>query len=143
MSTQTNQEHGEQSNTQNYAVNGQQNKENSSELLHQEKIVGTPLTIVGNEDKGYFIALGRYRLTEPIETIDAAYGLLESQQWNIISNMIATMISINEEMKKEDFTINSNLSLSRVVENERQQKIQFNEDKDKLIREWKPEFPEK
>ena len=43
---------------------GSQAKENSSELVTKERIKNTPLDLVGNEEQGYFVALGKYKVSD-------------------------------------------------------------------------------
>lgn len=62
----------------------------NTELVHREKIEGTPFYIIGNEDEGYFVAMGKYRLTEPEETVTAAMDKLITNQWDIILKMVLT-----------------------------------------------------
>lgn len=80
-----------------------QNKEISSnnpkELLHREKIEGSPLWIVGTEEHGYFVSMGKHRLTESQPTISKARELLTYEQWNIIANMIVQIVNSMDEMK--------------------------------------------
>lgn len=71
------------------------NKDNySEELIHREKLQNTPFEIVGNEEHKYFIALGKYRLTEPFNKKEhltlQQTGLLYliEDQWNIQLNLL-------------------------------------------------------
>lgn len=98
------------------------NRENySEELIQRAKLGETAFEVVGNNENGYFIALGKYRLTEPfkpIETIThdtlASFGsnLLENKMWEIILNLLTlfqefhTLDLINQGYitKKEDTT---------------------------------------
>lgn len=75
------------------------NNSNSTELIARERIGKTDLEIIGNEEKGYFIALGKYKLTEsfPRETLrghkitlqELALDILEEYHWDIVINLIA------------------------------------------------------
>lgn len=79
-----------------------QHKENSnSELVHREKVQGSPFTIVGNEEHGYFIAFGHYRLSEPQKTIIEAYGYLKENQWNISMNFMLTLMELWHNEKQQ------------------------------------------
>lgn len=65
----------------------------SSELIHREDIPNTPFKISGNEDKGYFITLGKYKLTNNYITIEQAKDAILTNQWTIIMNMIILISS--------------------------------------------------
>ena len=79
-----------QSNTN--ASNGENNP--SSELITRQKIPNTPFELIGNnETQYYFIALGKFKLTENFmidfeEKDDPAYvakDILEHKKWDIIT----------------------------------------------------------
>lgn len=89
------------------AFNGQTNAENEntnnedySKLIIHEEIEGTPFHISGNLEHGYFIRIANYRLTKPQKTIEAARQTLYDDDWNIILNMIISVIEMNEEYMK-------------------------------------------
>lgn len=63
----------------------------SSELVERKEIKNTPFEIVGNPEQGYFLALGRFRLTNPEKTKDEVLIKLRQDRWNIITTMIATI----------------------------------------------------
>lgn len=67
---------------------------NSSQLVEQEPIENTPFKVVGNENYGYFVALGNKRLTEPQPTKDEAIAHLTDHKkwWQIILNLIITLV---------------------------------------------------
>lgn len=79
-------------------VEGISNKENSNyELVSTEAIEGTPFHVVGEEEKGYFISLGRYRVSEVQKTKDEALEELYKNMWYIIMNVIITTVDILKE----------------------------------------------
>lgn len=87
--------------------NGQTNAEENPHsrnysLIHREKVPNTPFEIVGNEETGYFLALGRYKLSQPTPTIDEAYAKLIDEQWNIILNLVTLTheVILNEMASK-------------------------------------------
>lgn len=71
----------------------------NTELLHRERLDKTPFDVIGNEENGYFIAMGKYRLTEPQKTIPLAIQLLEDRRWEIIGAMITTTIVIMDNIQ--------------------------------------------
>lgn len=108
---------------------GDQIKVDSSEieeLFNQEKIPGTPFTvIIWKEEKQFAIGWGRFRITEDkisvdyVPTIEDAIHWLDSNivnvmvivstivvQHNITEALINTQKSIEEELKKQDTKTN-------------------------------------
>jgi len=78
----------------------------NSQLLDRKPLKNTPFELVGNQETGYFIALGRFRITEPAPTKEEAKLKLSEERWNIITQMITTltdaMIKINNENKTQN-----------------------------------------
>ncbi|AXH77139.1 MAG: hypothetical protein [Microviridae sp.] len=74
-------------------------RENSEtgKLMEREEIIGTPFLIVGNEEKGYFLALGPYRLTEPTEYKYDVEKVLTEELWNIVIKVISVCLDINKK----------------------------------------------
>lgn len=98
------QEQDVKQNLQSFAVENQ-NKENSSEeLLEREAIEGTPFYIVGNHDIGYFLTLGKHRLTEPDKDILSVYSKLKNNMWDIILKLVITshQLVAEEIMKSQN-----------------------------------------
>lgn len=94
-----------------------QNKENSSEdtqLIERENIKNTPFIVVGNEEKGYILTLGKFKLTENMPTKEEAIALLYTDKWHIILRMITTihetiMMKIGEELLQEQEKLSTNV----------------------------------
>lgn len=99
----------------NISLNADENRNNSNsstELIHREQIKNTPFEAIGGEDHGFFIAFGKYRLTEP-EDINQeriqewAKDTIERNKWNIILNLMtifnefATMDALNRIEKQK------------------------------------------
>lgn len=69
---------------------------------------GTPLDIV-EVDESFFVALGKYRLTELLPTFEEAKAYIEHKEWNmliglihaIVTETIATNQQIDEMVKKQ------------------------------------------
>lgn len=62
-------------------------KQKSSELVEREQIVDTPFWIIGNKETGYFLTMGKYRLTEPMKTKTAVRTYLRANTWNVTLQM--------------------------------------------------------
>lgn len=89
MQKDQNSEQGDLLNIQNSA---QETHNSESPLIIHEPIENTPFTICGNEEKGYFIRMGSYRLTEYYNTIENAKNHLEIRKWDITVTIIAAIL---------------------------------------------------
>lgn len=78
-STKTAQE--QQSHTPKSAENNP--KENSSEIIEREQIENTPFWILKTEE-GYFLVMGKYRLSETYPTQIHVLTYLQDNHWQII-----------------------------------------------------------
>lgn len=86
-------------NTQNNAEENTNNS-NSSEIIEREQIENSPFTIVGNQETGYFITMGPYRLHEPVATKEDVMNYLLRNTYNVILDMIIIVNEINKNSKK-------------------------------------------
>lgn len=107
MSNTTQKTQLEQSNTSENVENV--NRENSSaihgsynvgEPLINEEVPGTPFRLVGDKEHGYALTLGKNRLTEPRKNKDEIINELMYVDWNLIANMIVTVIKAYDEMEE-------------------------------------------
>lgn len=85
------------SNEQNFADTN--NNSNSSEILHREPIEGTPFTITGNEDQGYALCFGKYRIGEIKQNKDEVVWNLEDEKWTIIARLAGVIAEIVKNEK--------------------------------------------
>lgn len=74
-----------------------QDNSNSSKLIEREIIQGSPMWAIGNVEEGYYIVLGKYRLTEKSETMADALKLLEIEKWNIIIRAIIAICNDTDQ----------------------------------------------
>lgn len=82
-------------------TNAEETKENSSRLITMDPIEGTPFKLCGNDETGYFIAFGKYRLTAPA-TKEEALNKLISEQYDIIARMTSAMIEFEKATTLEE-----------------------------------------
>lgn len=75
-------------------------KETSSndQLVEIKPIEDTPFTAVKAGDK-WFLALGKYRLTEPLESEEACIESTQDASWGRIMQVIQIMIETNNTPK--------------------------------------------
>lgn len=76
------------------------NKQHSTETLERRQILGTPFWTVGNEEQGYCICLGKFRISEIHKNGWEAEEALEKEKWSIILNSIAVMLENYQNQKK-------------------------------------------
>lgn len=95
MSSETKQPAAELLNTQTNADGENTNKENSA-LIEVESIENCPFSLVGNEEHGYFIGFGKYRLTEREKDKQSALEWLDdSNKWDMIVRIIFTCMQMD------------------------------------------------
>lgn len=87
-------------------LNGQIGAEKTNtpnkQLVSREPLHGTPFEIIGAVEVGYFLALGKYKLTEHYDTREEVLDILIQDSWLIIANMIALMIDIKQKEVEDD-----------------------------------------
>lgn len=70
------------------SANENHNSNSTSEpLLTREEVDGTPFHIAGNEEQGYAVTFGKYRLSELRKTQEEALSELIDQHWNITARL--------------------------------------------------------
>lgn len=74
----------------------------NSEMVTANQIEDTPFSIVGSQAKGYFIAFGKYRVSEPQETEEEALNHFNGKPWNILINTITAIINLNKELNNDN-----------------------------------------
>lgn len=74
---------------------------NSPLIIHRE-IPRTPFVITGNEDRGYFVRLGDYRISDIQKTPEEAENELVEQHWNVIMRMIASIVERFNETREPE-----------------------------------------
>ena len=77
------------------------NSENkSTELIEKQQIGCSPLQKIGNEERGYFVALGTYRITDFHKTKDDLDSYLQNEPEDFIVRLVQTMLEMNEQGKQ-------------------------------------------
>lgn len=84
-------------------LNGSQNGEetNNSDSGNEINVPlgGSPFRVIGNNKKGYTIAIGQYQLLEREPTKHLLAAVMEREKWNIITNMILLMPKVIQDMQ--------------------------------------------
>jgi hypothetical protein len=79
------------------------NSESSSELVERVEIKETPFTAV-RADAKWFLTMGKYRLTEPLDTLEECEIAAFETSWSRIMQIMAIMIEeykVNVELDKQ------------------------------------------
>lgn len=72
------------------------NKPSNSELIETEEVTGTPLKIVGNDEYGYFAAIGHFKLSTPVKSKQQVREAIHNKDWEIIIGLMGACISTQE-----------------------------------------------
>lgn len=72
---------------------------NDKEQVTLEKVDKTPFTIYGNEEKGYCVLMGKYRLSENIKNITLARKDAKRKDWERIMQVVWAVA--NEEIGQQ------------------------------------------
>lgn len=72
------------------------NLSKNTTLLTRKKVKGTPFEIIGQENVGYWVSMGIFRLSEPTETLEEAEELVKTPTWDMIINVICGIIGGKE-----------------------------------------------
>ena len=87
-------------------------KQNSSyELIEQKPINETPFTAVRVDEK-WFLALGKYRLTEPLPSEEACLEEAKDSSWLRLMQIVKIVILEHEQDKKSELTNVNQLELN-------------------------------
>lgn len=117
MQTNTKQEGS--SSTLNYTgADNRQNSNSKIDIGNIEKIEDTVFSIV-NGPEGWFLSIGKSRVTECYKTRDEAIDRLEVDKWNILMKMIIIVVDVamNEEVINKTHYYNKNED--RIMKNQR------------------------
>lgn len=66
-----------------------------------EQVQSSPLFIRGNDENGYFIILGNYKVTQKMESMEIARTIAEQTDWVTIMNVVAVMIETAFKLEKQ------------------------------------------
>lgn len=86
------------------------NSKSNSKIIDQQPIEGTPFLAVKYGDQ-YFLALGKYRLTEPLPSLEACIEETKDTSW---MRLLQIMRVVAEEFYKEKNENKNNNSNSNI-----------------------------
>lgn len=64
------------------------------ELIEREEIENTPFHMIGNKERGYFIGMGKYRISKEFKHPDELSEYLETNFYNVVFQMALTIHEI-------------------------------------------------
>lgn len=82
------------------SANGTDKQDSSRQLVEKIEIENTPFTAIRVDEK-WFITMGKYRLTEPIDNKEEALAAGIDESWWRIMSVIKAMILQHEEDKEK------------------------------------------
>lgn len=78
----------------------QNNSQSHSEPeITNQPVEYTPFRLIGQKNKGYFITIADQRLSEYFETEAEALQSINDKNWNLIANLIISIITIVDKNK--------------------------------------------
>lgn len=84
-------------------LNTQESSENTNKqecLIKRIEVKGTPFTIVGDDENGYFGAMGGYKITENKESIGLVSVAVKAITWNRIVQVIMILQDKNNKLNE-------------------------------------------
>lgn len=73
------------------------NEPSSEELVEREPIENTPFWILGNVTDGYFLAMGKFRVSPVFDEKSEVLDYMLIQQWNLILTIIGCCYQVYQE----------------------------------------------
>lgn len=74
---------------------------NESHLITRNPVENTPFAVVGNNENGYFLTMGKYRLTDNFQNEEDVIYYLENNTWEIIVTLMTAIIHASQTHKIE------------------------------------------
>lgn len=108
---------GQKNASENNTNNSQpSHEEGTKDLVESNPIKGTPLHIIGNHEKGYFIAFGKWRLTEPLPTVEHVKQHYKENTMNLTIQIVSIIIdNLKELQKRTPDTIKKNITSAKPI----------------------------
>lgn len=69
-----------------------------TQLINKIRIQNSNLYIVGNDEKGWAIVIGKKRITEWMATEKDVWEYIFNEEWDLITRIVATFIELNEQL---------------------------------------------
>lgn len=98
----------QQLNTQN-GVEENQNKETSSQIVERIEVNETPFIIIGNEESGYFVTWGKFKITKKYNTKEEAKEKIYERDYELLMNISSLITHSIIGKEKEEQKIKESL----------------------------------
>lgn len=95
-------ENAEKTNKEDYSQDQWEKSNQERQVLINEAIEGTPFRVVGNQQAGFKLVIGKYALTDPKGTISEIREVLKSVDWNILANMVVILNRAYREVEENE-----------------------------------------
>lgn len=87
-----------QENLQNYAAETHTHKESSPSKITSRALDNSPFLIIGDQEEGYFLALGKYRISEHFNTPEEVITYTKKEfNWELLTTVMLTITQIAKE----------------------------------------------
>jgi len=73
------------------ALQNAEEKDNS-DFFKREVLEGTPFVAIYQEGTGWFLTMGKNRISEPVEDKQIIYDMVKNPNWDILTNVIIIMV---------------------------------------------------
>lgn len=80
--------------------------EEGGKLIEHVEIEGTPFTITGSEEKGWFLRMGNYKLTEMMDDKEKIKEHIDKNGWLLTVDVIAVILDAEEKMRNRSKSMN-------------------------------------
>ncbi|AXH75106.1 MAG: hypothetical protein [Microviridae sp.] len=78
-----------------------QNNSDSSRLIEREAVEGTPLIIVGSEETGWMITLGKYQVSRRYPVKEMAIDAVSNRDYELLLSLMSVILEQNIRMYVE------------------------------------------
>lgn len=83
-------------------TNTDNNKSGNTELIERHRVANTAFEICGSIEIGYFIAMGKYRLTAPKKTKEECLIMIAEKDYELLLGLMgATLLSEYTQQERE------------------------------------------
>lgn len=79
------------------------NNNQSSQLVDKERVENTGFDIVGNQDHGYFVALGAFRITKA-QSKEECNRMINEKDYELIIGLIGACMQANNALNPHEFS---------------------------------------
>jgi hypothetical protein len=76
-------------------------KNSSSELIKRNRIANTPFVAIKTDEGGWFLTMGKYRVSEEYETEEEVIKLVKTKDWELLMNIMTVVTESLGELRNE------------------------------------------